>query len=400
MSMSSQASSTMSSKYNFFWRKGSPFSQWHSSTYTLDGYQYSSAEQGMMHGKALLFGDEEMAAQILQTHDPKTIKKLGRYVKGFSDKEWKKHREDIVYRNNVAKFTQNGHLREALMNTTGLLVEASPSDKIWGIGMHEDEARQIPESKWKGLNLLGKILTNVRETLRSDEIRPDAGKTTKEDGEEESQPSKSLPPPGVKTIYMIRHGQSEGQIATRRDRKRKSELRDCDLTRKGRSQASAVAAFFSDIEEYRPIQLVVSSPLTRALHTSLLAFPRHNIIVNYDLGELGGSGGLIPENTPRKVKDVLKDLRRTVDGRDEDVALDTTSLQPVGWPNNDEPTNENRIQNAMRWLAEKRDESVVAVVCHYNVIREAVTEGNHLSPSNAVPIRCQLYPNGKVVLAP
>jgi broad specificity phosphatase PhoE len=88
-------------------------------------------------------------------------------------------------------------------------------------------------------------------------------------------------------------------------------LRDCDLTRKGRQQASAVAASFSDIKEFHSIELVVSSPLTpltRALHTSLLAFPRQNIIVNYDLREIGSG---IQEHIPRKTKDVLKDLRRT-----------------------------------------------------------------------------------------
>jgi ribA/ribD-fused uncharacterized protein len=137
--------------YHFFWRKGSPFSQWHSSNYTLDGYQYSSAEQGMMHGKALMFGDEEVGAQIMQTSDPRKIKRLGRNVKGFSDREWKKHRKNIVYRNNIAKFTQNDHyLLKALMTTTGLLVEASPSDQVWGIGMHENEAKKVPESQWKG----------------------------------------------------------------------------------------------------------------------------------------------------------------------------------------------------------------------------------------------------------
>lgn len=120
----------------------------------------------MMHGKALLFEDHEVAAQILQTSDPRTIKALGRKVRGFNDTEWKKHRQAIVYSNNMAKFSQNPHLYEALMSTFGLLVEASPSDKIWGIGMNEKDAKRLPESKWKGQNLLGKILTQVREDLR------------------------------------------------------------------------------------------------------------------------------------------------------------------------------------------------------------------------------------------
>ena len=152
--------------YHFFWRTVSPFSQWHKSSYTLGGYSYSTAEQGMMHGKALLFGDNEVATQILQATSPRKIKTLGRKVKGFDNKEWGNRREEIVYRNNMAKFTQNEHLLKALMETEGkLLVEASPSDTIWGIGLNEKDARQVPESQWKGLNLLGKILTQVRDDI-------------------------------------------------------------------------------------------------------------------------------------------------------------------------------------------------------------------------------------------
>jgi ribA/ribD-fused uncharacterized protein len=119
----------------------------------------------MMHGKALLFGDEVVAAQIIANKDPGKIKELGRKVKGFNEKVWKKNRETIVYKNNVAKFTQNEHLLVALLSTHGPLVEASPGDRIWGIGLHEKDAKKIPESQWKGLNLLGKILTRVRDEI-------------------------------------------------------------------------------------------------------------------------------------------------------------------------------------------------------------------------------------------
>ena len=118
-----------------------------------------------MHGKALLFGDEVVAAQILANKDPRKIKGLGRKVKGFSEKVWKENRETIVYKNNVAKFTQNDPLLLALLSTHGPLVEASPSDSIWGIGLHEKDAKKIPHCQWKGLNLLGKILTRVRDEI-------------------------------------------------------------------------------------------------------------------------------------------------------------------------------------------------------------------------------------------
>jgi ribA/ribD-fused uncharacterized protein len=151
--------------YHFFWKKESPFSQWHPSTYTVDGFTYSSAEQGMMHGKAMLFGDETIAARIMATQDTRAIRALGRQVKGYNDEAWKKHREAIVFKNNLAKFTQNEHLCKALLNTTGLLVEASPYDEIWGIGLAEKDAKLIPKSEWKGLNLLGEILTQVRDDI-------------------------------------------------------------------------------------------------------------------------------------------------------------------------------------------------------------------------------------------
>ena len=154
-------------RFHFFWETESPFSQWHRSRYTLNGFSYSCAEQGMMHGKALLFDDQEVAALVLQTNNPRKIKSLGRKVQGFDEKVWEQNRWKIVYENSVAKFTQNAHMRKALLSTQPncLLVEASPSDRIWGIGLVEAEARQLPPSQWKGLNLLGQILTQVRDEI-------------------------------------------------------------------------------------------------------------------------------------------------------------------------------------------------------------------------------------------
>jgi ribA/ribD-fused uncharacterized protein len=394
-------------KYHFFWGKESPFSQRHPSKYTLDGYQYSTAEQGMMHGKAMLFGDEDLAARIiiLQTEDQLEqiiiMQELGREdVKGFSEKKWKKHREDIVYRNSLAKFEQNEHLRTALLKTEGLpLVEASPSDKIWGIGMQEDKARKVHENQWKELNLLGKILIRVRDEM----IRPQH-----DDGDDENissattQKKKKKVPlgGGAKIVYMIRHGQSEGQATKTRKERRHSSMRDCDLTRKGRKEAKGVSRIMTR-EDFDSIELVVSSPLTRAMHTSLLAFPTKNIMVSYELGELGGG---IPENVPRKMEDVLNDLQSPLSYRDETLMIDTTSLQPPEWPQlstSQESTKKtkDRIQNSLQWLATERDESAIAIVCHYNVIREAVKDGKSLSPANATPIRCCLQPDGELVLA-
>lgn len=101
----------------------------------------------MMHGIALLFEDEATAKLIMQTKSSHEIKKLGRLVKGFEQKKWNKNREDIVYVNSIAKFTQNENLRGALISTTGTLVEASPSDKIWGIGLNENCAQNTLEDR-------------------------------------------------------------------------------------------------------------------------------------------------------------------------------------------------------------------------------------------------------------
>jgi ribA/ribD-fused uncharacterized protein len=152
--------------FTFFWRPDSPFSQWHPCTFTADGHTFSCAEQYMMRGKAVLFGDEEIAAQVLASPDPRSHKALGRKVKHFDDHAWKKAREGIVLAGNRAKFTQNPALLEVLLATKGTqLVEASPTDRIWGIGMTSSNPAATDPTKWRGQNLLGRILTQLRDEL-------------------------------------------------------------------------------------------------------------------------------------------------------------------------------------------------------------------------------------------
>jgi ribA/ribD-fused uncharacterized protein len=120
----------------------------------------------MMHGKAILFGDAEIAEQILAVADPRAHKALGRKVRGFDEHAWRKAREEIVLEGNRAKFTQNPALLEALLATRGTeLVEASPMDRIWGIGMGSSNPNATDRTKWKGQNLLGRILTRLRDEL-------------------------------------------------------------------------------------------------------------------------------------------------------------------------------------------------------------------------------------------
>jgi ribA/ribD-fused uncharacterized protein len=152
--------------FTFFWRPDAPFSQWHACAFVVDGRRFGCAEQFMMHGKATLFGDAEIAAQILAAPDPRTHKALGRKVRGFDDRVWKRSREDIVYAGNHAKFTQSPALLATLLATAGTeLVEASPMDRIWGIGMASSNPAATDRTKWRGLNLLGRILTRLRDDL-------------------------------------------------------------------------------------------------------------------------------------------------------------------------------------------------------------------------------------------
>ncbi|GAB2570667.1 hypothetical protein Aab01nite_05710 [Paractinoplanes abujensis] len=163
-------------KYLFFWghqpeRDGSVgsgcLSQWWPARFTADGHSFASAEHYMMWRKATLFGDDAMAARILAAPHPKVAKALGGRVTPFRQPEWDEHRYQIVVAGNLAKFGQDDELRDYLL-TTGerVLVEASPLDRIWGIGLGRDDPRAADPRRWRGTNLLGFALMDVRESLR------------------------------------------------------------------------------------------------------------------------------------------------------------------------------------------------------------------------------------------
>lgn len=144
------------------------FSQWWSGhAFEIDGVRYATAEHFMMADKARLFRDEASLSAILEAKSPAVAKKLGRQVANFDDAQWLEARWDIVVRGNEAKFSQHADLRDFLLKTGDrVIVEASPYDRIWGIGMGtKDEGVENPD-KWKGLNLLGFALMEVRERLR------------------------------------------------------------------------------------------------------------------------------------------------------------------------------------------------------------------------------------------
>lgn len=153
-------------KFTYFWRTASPFSNWHPCSFEIDGITFNSSEQHMMYHKALLFKDMETASKILEEKTPGKQKALGREVKNFDQKVWAEHCKGIVYEGNKAKFTQNENLLKRLLKTQGTtIVEASPVDQIWGIGLAEDDPRAKSRHTWQGKNLLGEILTELREEL-------------------------------------------------------------------------------------------------------------------------------------------------------------------------------------------------------------------------------------------
>ncbi len=161
-------------KYVFFWGHQRPkhglssscFSQWYAAPFVVDGVRYATAEHFMMAEKAKLFGDDTTREQVINAHNPGAAKAFGRQVRSFDETEWVKHRFAIVVRANEAKFSQNADLRSYLSQTgSRVLVEASPVDRIWGIGMAQEDEHVVNPNMWKGLNLLGFALMRVREIL-------------------------------------------------------------------------------------------------------------------------------------------------------------------------------------------------------------------------------------------
>lgn len=154
-------------RYVFFW--GGIFSQWYDSTFKIDGVEYNNCEQYMMAEKARFFKDWDILKNILNEKSPKKQKAFGRKVKGFDSNAWDKVKKEIVFKGNYHKFTQNSVLMKELLKTDGkLLVEASPYDTIWGIGMDSHHPDILESTKWKGQNLLGIILVRVRNLIKDE----------------------------------------------------------------------------------------------------------------------------------------------------------------------------------------------------------------------------------------
>lgn len=160
--------------YLYFWKTGNNstitkgcLSQWWMRDFKIDTITYCCMEQYMMAEKARLFGDKQTEEKILECNNPSKIKALGRKVKGFDETVWEACRYSIVLNGNYYKFLQNKDLWEFLNATKDkVLVEASPYDGIWGISIAQDKKEAADPNQWKGMNLLGFALMEVREELR------------------------------------------------------------------------------------------------------------------------------------------------------------------------------------------------------------------------------------------
>ncbi|MFE0808751.1 NADAR family protein [Streptomyces sp. NPDC058794] len=142
-------------------------SQWWPSPFTVAGVEYATAEHWMMAGKARLFGDAEAERRVLAAEHPAEAKKAGRLVRGFDEAVWERERFSVVVEGSVHKFASDPALRGFLLGTGDrVLVEASPVDRVWGIGLAADDEAATDPERWRGPNLLGFALMAARERLR------------------------------------------------------------------------------------------------------------------------------------------------------------------------------------------------------------------------------------------
>jgi ribA/ribD-fused uncharacterized protein len=151
-------------KYVFFW--GSEFSNWFACKFRYKSITFFNSEQAFMWEKAVFFGDMESAEKILKTPSPSECKALGKKVKNFDAAIWLTEGYKVMFSVNLAKFNQNHRLKDTLISTGNkIIVEASPYDVIWGIGLGSEDDRCLDETQWRGQNLLGKVLMDVRKRL-------------------------------------------------------------------------------------------------------------------------------------------------------------------------------------------------------------------------------------------
>jgi ribA/ribD-fused uncharacterized protein len=143
-------------------------SNWWAAPFELDGIVYPTTEHHMMYQKAILMGDQDVANLILRATSPAEVKSLGRQVRNFDARLWDDRKFEIVLAGNLAKFRAYPLLAQALLATGDhIIAEAADYDRVWGIGLSAADPRAQDQSQWRGQNLLGKVLMEVRRQLRA-----------------------------------------------------------------------------------------------------------------------------------------------------------------------------------------------------------------------------------------
>ncbi|WP_303821338.1 NADAR domain-containing protein [Ruminococcus flavefaciens] len=156
----------------FFYRVGDAygaFSNWAPTPFTVDGVSFSTAEQYIMYRKCLTFGDTVTAEKLLSSDSPKEQKALGREAAGYIDSVWAGIRQTVAIRGLYAKFSQDAELKRLLLGTgDAVLVECTSNDRIWACGLDRDDDDRLSADRWKGQNILGFALMEVRNMLRAE----------------------------------------------------------------------------------------------------------------------------------------------------------------------------------------------------------------------------------------
>ena len=180
---SSRSDPRITDQYVFFHQSWP--SQWHKSPMIINNIKYNCCEQYMMAMKATLFNDQQTLTKIMNVSDPKDHKQLGRQIKNFNQSLWDQNKKQIIYDGNYAKFTQNKKLKKLLLSMDNrTFVEASKSDKIYGIGIGVMDTKADSKRNWRGQNLLGYVITNVRDQiLKEQQNQNDTENESKNDNE-------------------------------------------------------------------------------------------------------------------------------------------------------------------------------------------------------------------------
>jgi ribA/ribD-fused uncharacterized protein len=159
--------------YICFWKPNETngyLGNWYNSPFTIDNIQFINSEQYFMWRKLKEFDpdNDQLEKELLKSTNSAEMKAIGQQVKNYKDKVWATIRYDVMKTGLLQKFIQNPHLLTKLLNTKdAILVEASPRDKIWGIGLNAEHAMSVGKENWPGENLLGKCLMEVREMLKN-----------------------------------------------------------------------------------------------------------------------------------------------------------------------------------------------------------------------------------------